>query len=459
MIWIRQLGLGRALFTLALALVCAGPARAAEYLRWDKERHRVDASVQTWEVTPLLQRIAATTKWQVYLQPGTKQQVPTRFRDLAEGEALRRLLGDLNFVIVPQSNAPARLYVFRTAREDATELIRAAELEAQAKAKRIEDELVVKLKAGEKIEDVAGRYGAKVTGQLDELGLYRLKFTDADSASKARESLLKDSSAASVDYNYSIPPPESPDATGATGPRLSLQPKAPADGKYIVVGLIDTAVQPQQGRLADFLLDPLSASSNAKPSADQPTHGTAMAETILNALSQVIGKDAASTVRILPVPVMGGTEGASTFDVGVGVYDAINAGAKIINLSLSGTGDSSFLHDIIKSGYDQGVRFFAAPGNDPVTTPTYPAAWPETTAVTALSAPGQIADYANRSGIATAAAPGTAMITFNDQAYIVTGTSASTAFATGVAAGLLDAKKVTLNQIGAAIQKLMPVPK
>jgi hypothetical protein len=337
-------------------------------------------------------------------------------------------------------------------------LIRAAEAEALAKAKRIEDELVIRLKAGEKIEDVAARYGAKITGRLDEKGLYRLKFTDADSASQARESLLKDSSVAGVDYNYRLPTPESPELSGASAPRFSLQPKSPPDGKYVVVGLIDTAVQPQPGRLGDFMLEPLAPSGDAKAPADQPTHGTAMAETILNALAQVIGKDIASTVRILSVPVMG-EGGGTTFDVGVGVYNAINAGARIINLSLSGTGDSAFLHDIIKSGYAQGVRFFAATGNDPVTTPTYPAAWPETTAITALSRPGQIADYANRSGIATAAAPGTVTITFNNQTYLITGTSAATAFATGVAAGLLDSKKVPPSQLGAAIQKLMPVPK
>ena len=45
----------------------------------------------------------------------------------------------------------------------------------------------------------------------------------------------------------------------------------------------------------------------------------------------------------------------------------------IVNMSLGGDGDSSFLHQTIKSAHDQGVVFLGAAGNQPVTTPVYPA--------------------------------------------------------------------------------------
>ena len=51
------------------------------------------------------------------------------------------------------------------------------------------------------------------------------------------------------------------------------------------------------------------------------------------------------------------------------------------------------------------------------------------------------------------------MITYNGQTYMLTGTSVSTAYATGVAAGLVDTKKVPPKQAGAAIQTVLPVPK
>ncbi len=450
---------GRAAFTLALAGALGGPARAADSLLWDKQRQRVDANIQTWDVVKVLQRVAASTRWQIYLQPGTKDVVPTRFRNLSEGEALRRLLGDLSFVQVPRTNGPPRLYVFRTSRDDATQRIQIPEGENLAKARRIEDELVVKLKPGESIEELAKRLGAKVTGKIDGQNAYRLKFDDADQAARARESLLTDPSVASVDYNFSLPRPESPEDYATTPPRFSLQPKAPPDGKYLVVGLVDTAVQPKQGQFGSFILDPLSVTGTTQPPTDEPTHGTAMSETILNSLASTLGKSGSTTVRILPVDVYGNNPTTSTFDVAQGVYQAVNAGARIINLSMGSEGDSSVLRDVITSSHDQGVIFLAAAGNDPVTTPTYPAAYPDVTAVTAVDASGNIASYANRGSFVAAGGPGTVPITFNTLTYIITGTSASTAYASGLAAGLAESTGRSLTDVEKTLPTLLPVKK
>jgi hypothetical protein len=434
-------------------------AGAADSLLWDQERQRVDANIQSWDVVQVLQRVAASSHWQIYLQPDTKQVVSTRFRNLPVGEALRRLLGDLSFVEAPQSNAPPRLYVFRGTREDATQLIRAAELAAAAQAKRIEDELVVKLKAGEKADDLAKRLGAKVTGRLDNLNAYRLKFASADEARRALQSLAGEASVAAVDFNYSIPLPESLASVPQAAPPVDLQPKSPPDGKYIIVGLIDSAVQPKAGGFGGFILDPLSVVGDTRAPADQPTHGTAMSETILHGLDAVLKDSAATAVRILPVDVYGDNPTTSSFDVALGITKAVNAGAKIINLSLGSPGDSTVLHDVIRSSHDQGVIFFAAAGNEPVTTPVLPAAWPETTAVTAVDRSGNIASYANRGDFVRAGGPGTVPIAFNDVAYIVSGTSASTAFVSGVAAGVAESTGRSLRDIERNMPRLMPVKK
>jgi hypothetical protein len=443
----------------ALAAALPGQVQAANYILWDKERQRVDANVQTWDTTQVLRRIAASTRWQIYLQPGTRQVLPSRFRNLTEGDALRRLLGDLNYAQVLQSNGPPRLYVFRTTRDEATELIKAPEADAAAKAKPIEDELVVRLKPGESIEELARRLGAKVTGRLEGLNAYRLKFTDAEKAGQARETLQTDPSVASVDYNYSIPRPESAEAAALTPPRFSLDPKVPPDGKYTIVGLIDTTVQPKEGRFGNFIMDPISVTGGGTASPDSPTHGTAMSETILNGLADIIDKSGSSSVRILPVDVYGSSSTTSTFDVAAGIYKAVEAGAKIINLSLGSDGDSSLLHDIITSSHNQGVIFFAAAGNEPVTSPTYPAAYPEATAVTAVDRTGNIASYANRGSFVEAGGPGTVLVTFNNVTYIISGTSASTAYVSGVAAGMAEKTGKPLTQIEKVIPTLMPVRK
>jgi hypothetical protein len=436
-----------------------GTVVGANYLRWDKEHHRVDASIQTWDTREILRRIATSAQWQIFVEPDVRQVLPTRFRNLSEGDALRRLLGDLSYAQVPQTNGPPRLYVFRTTRDDATELVKALDPAALAKGQPIEDELVVKLKPGESIDELAKRLGAKVVGRVDGLNTYRLKFTDADQASQARESLAKDPSVASVDYNYSIPRAESADATSAPPPRFSLDPKAPADGKYLIVGLIDSEVQAKEGRVGNFMLDPISVTGDETTPSDVPTHGTAMSETILNGLAAMLGQDRSTAVRILPVDVYGNSSSTSTFDVAVGIYKAVEAGARIINLSLGSEADSPFLHEVITSSYKQGVIFFASPGNEPVTTANYPAAYPEVTAVTAVDRAGNIVSYANRGDYVKAGGPGTVFVTFNDRTYVVSGTSAATAYVSGVAAGAAEKTGKPLSQIEKTIPTLMPVKK
>ena len=59
---------------------------------------------------------------------------------------------------------------------------------------------------------------------------------------------------------------------------------------------------------------------------------------------------------------------------------------------------------------------FAAAGNQPVSTPTYPAAIPGVNAVTALGAPGQLASYANFGSFVEMALPGASVVFLGDQA-------------------------------------------
>jgi thermitase len=143
-------------------------------------------------------------------------------------------------------------------------------------------------------------------------------------------------------------------------------------------------------------------------------------------------------VKILPVDVYGPNESTSTFSVAQGIAAAINGGANVINLSLGSTGDSSALRDIIAQGEQRGIAFYAAAGNSPVTTPTYPAAYPGVVAVTASDDNGQIASYANHGSFVQMVAPGDNVVGFNGQSYLVEGTSTATAFASGMAAALAD---------------------
>ena len=440
-------------FALAPA-VTGAEARGADYLKWDKTNNVVSAEVTTWDVTAVLRHVAAATGWEVYLQPGTQQLLHTRFKNLPSGQALSRMLGPLNFAVLPREKGRSHLLVFRTSQTEATEHLKPAE----TKGSLIEDELVVTLKPGEKIEDLARKLGAKVIGKAEGLNAYRLKFDDAAAAQSARSALQSNPAVAAVDSNYWMNQPVGANLLGSLS-QAPLLPTARTDGKNVIVGLVDSMVQSKQGGVSDLILPGISvAGDGTTTAADGPSHGTAMAETILKSLAELRSSSGSTSVRILPVDVYGGSESTSTFDVAKGIYEAINRGATIINLSLGSDGNAQYLQDVIASGHSQGVIFLAAAGNEPVTTPTYPAAYPGVIAVTAETTSGQIADYANRGSFVQAGAPGQSIVFFNNQAYLVTGTSVSAAFASGLAAGMKENTGQSLADVEAALRKALALP-
>jgi thermitase len=187
-----------------------------------------------------------------------------------------------------------------------------------------------------------------------------------------------------------------------------------------------------------------SVIGNYTPDPSQLTHGTAMMDTIAQALAANTG--GSTSVKILPMDVYGANEQTSTFNVAQGIAKAYNDGATVMNTSLGSTGDSSVLRNIIQQLIQRGVVFYAAAGNSPVTSATYPAAYPGVVAVTASGDNGQIASYANHGSFVQMMAPGDNVVGFNGQNYLVEGTSTATAFATGMAAGIADAHHACADQ-------------
>lgn len=420
---------------LALTFSCA-KATAADNLAWNTNKDLVSANIESLPVLSVLAAVAKNTGWRIYLEPNTSHTVSTKFKDLSTGEALRMLLGDLNFAIVPQTNGPNRLYVFRTSIGNATHLISPSDLvSTKARSGVIPNELIVTMKPGAKIDGLDCLTDAHITGRLDAFHVYRVQFKDADSAKSARDCLSKNPSVASVDSNYSMEPPDLPVGVMNQSPQFNLTPKANDGNCQIVVGLVDTSIQSVGQGLDQFLLPSISVAGNPTPST-QLTHGTAMLEGMMQQVQSVTGGK--TSVKVLPVDVYGPNETTSTFDVANGIVQAVNGGANIVNLSLGGGGDAPFLQTLIQNAEKDGVVFFAAAGNQPVTTPFYPAAYPGVEAVTASSAPGEVADYADHGSFVSLMLPGTDVVPYAGQSWAVTGTSTATAFASGIAAGLAD---------------------
>ncbi len=428
------------LSSLLTAWAQPGLLQASDSFNWDTNRNRVSADITSGELPKLLEKIATATGWRVFVEPETAPTISAKFKDLAPGDALHLLLAEVNFALVPETNASPRLFVFRTSQEHATQAIQPAKPRpAHGESKAIPNELIVRLKPGAKIEDLAKLLGAKVLGRIDGLNAYRLQFDDSAATTAARDQLASNSDVASVDNNYTVERPEGPQPVPSGAAPIQLQLKPPPDTGRIIVGLVDTAVQPLGNNLDQFLLKALSVAGDVQSSSDSPTHGTAMAETLLRSLQSIT--KGSTSVQILPVNVYpGGGAGdtaTTTFDVANGIIQAVNGGAKIINLSLGSSSDSPFLQSVIQDVSKLNVSMFAAAGNEPVATPFYPAAYPGVIAVTAIDN-GQLAPYASRGSFVSLGAPGSSIVPFGNLAFGVQGTSVSSAYTSGLAAGYLE---------------------
>ncbi|MBP7828119.1 MAG: S8 family serine peptidase [Verrucomicrobia bacterium] len=431
---------------------------ATNALVWRAAQERVDADLRDWPLERVLKEIAARSGWQIFIEPGIQPTISAKFKDLPLGEALPRLLDQLNFALLPQTNRPPHLYVFRTSLQEATQPVRVTPGDATAAGhdKLIPNELIVSLKPGADIDALARALGAEVVGRIAGLNAYRLRFKDEAQTDLARRTLAETPEVQAVDNNYFIdrPPGTRQVLSTSLGPP-QIRPRAPGDGG-VVVGLIDTAVQRLEGGLDAFLLPGVSVAGEPAAGGDL-THGKAMAETLLRGLQTVAGNQ--SGVRILPVDVYGANPTTTTFEVGRGVYEAVNQhGATLLNLSLGTEANSPFLFNLLQSASEQGVLIIAAAGNTPGTTLTLPAAWPWVIAVTAGNRAGQIDPWANRADFVDLVGPGTSIVHHDGQAYYVTGTSSATATATGLAAGLAETKNKAPAEIEAELRKLLPAP-
>jgi hypothetical protein len=467
------------LFCLALVFSLNAGAADTNSLVWQPSADRVSADVQGELLWPLLEDIAHQTGWHIFVEPDTQWNASVKFKDLPSGEALKMLLGDLNFALVPQTNAPSQLYVFRTTMQNATKRV-----SVPKPAKRIANELLLKVKPGTDIDALAKLLGAKVIGRMDKLGVYLLQFADAAATDAALAQLQNDSDVLAVDYNdYLDPPPVAqpisssavPAGYGSVTPILT--PPTQGDPCSPIIGMLDTAqssvstspsVLPSISVVADSgsgaspqsIGNPVEVFApkqvSAASSTAVPTHGTAMIQTILRAISQSSG--GSSSARILPVDVYGGGESTTSWNVALGIQAAVNHGATILNMSLGGSSDSPVLDSVIQQALADGIVIFAAAGNTPVNTPTYPAAIPGVNDVTALGAPGQLAPYADFSPQVDMALPGASIVYVGNQAFVVQGTSPATAYASGVAAGTKSVNCLTWKEILSAMQTKFPVP-
>lgn len=139
----------------------------------------------------------------------------------------------------------------------------------------------------------------------------------------------------------------------------------------------------------------------------------------------------------------------STADIADAVTWAADQGADVINLSLGGGGYTNTMKNAVSYATTNGALVIAAAGNDGQGSVSYPAAYSECLAVSALDPDETLASYSNYGGNIELAAPGTNVIsTWTDDAYkAISGTSMATPVVAGVAALALSKWDLTNTEL------------
>jgi hypothetical protein len=420
----RQRSLLRLLFVFVFSfLLLHQPIFAAptNNISWATRDKTLNADLHAAPLEKVLSRIGSLTKWQVFVEPGLRETVSAKFQNTPTSEALRLLLGDVNFALVP--GARKKLYIYRSSLQNATEAVA-----AETKPKNwLSNEILLTVDPESKanINDLAKSVGAKISGHSSDLHAYRLQFDNAEAAQTARDKLsARDDMEVNDNFQY-----QPPDRTVASSSNSQINPasNSGANNGQVTVALIDTPIQ-LDGDLKNSTLPAVHVAGDANPDPSQPTHGTSMAK--------IIGSGD-SAVKVLPIDVYGANATTTTFEVGQGLYAAIQQHPSVINMSLGGAGDSEFLDYLLDIAKENKILVFASAGNEPTTDPTYPAANPNVIAVTAAKRDGEIASYANRGDFVDVKGPGTRLIEYNGQLYISTGTSTATAYISSQAAAAI----------------------
>jgi subtilisin family serine protease len=191
---------------------------------------------------------------------------------------------------------------------------------------------------------------------------------------------------------------------------------ASSTGQGVTVAVIDSGVDPNHPDLKANLLpmiDEVAARGKRDVSygrdyagLDGNGHGTHVAGIIGAGAGNGVGiRGAAPSVKLLPIKVTTALGETDDVTIAKGIFDAVDAGAHVINLSIGGPDPSLLLLEAINYAFARGVTVVIAAGNE-ARDVNYPAAFDGVIAVGALSQTSQVTSYSNRGPKLVICAPG-----------------------------------------------------
>jgi serine protease len=239
--------------------------------------------------------------------------------------------------------------------------------------------------------------------------IYTLK-GDRQALDRLRRELKSDVEYIEPNYlYYALETPNDPDYSKQWNFRSINLEQAWDDskGEGITVAVIDTGVSAVPDLADTQMVEGYDFVNDRKNASDDVGHGTHVAGTIAQSTNNNYGvAGIAYKATIMPIKVLSGGGGGTISDIAEGIKFAADNGAKIINMSLGGGGDSQLMREAIDYANKKGTVIIAAAGNENRNSSSYPARYPNVISVAAIDASGKKAPYSNFGAGVDISAPG-----------------------------------------------------
>ncbi|QKX49543.1 S8 family serine peptidase [Planococcus glaciei] len=211
---------------------------------------------------------------------------------------------------------------------------------------------------------------------------------------------------------------------------------AKTKGSDVTVAVLDEGFDLKHRNLAGRIVSPYSTVTDSSKGLSVDAHGTHVAGIIGSSIDEehsVAG--VAPETAIMPIDVFEG-ELAYTSDVVEGIYQAVEAGADIINMSLGNYSYNSHFDAAVQYAHQQGLVLVASAGNEASTLAYYPSAYDHVISVGSTDSTDFLSAFSNRGSDIDLVAPGSEIISTlpNNGFGGMSGTSMAAPMVTGVAA-------------------------
>ncbi|MHB8840406.1 MAG: S8 family peptidase [Candidatus Aquicultor sp.] len=217
----------------------------------------------------------------------------------------------------------------------------------------------------------------------------------------------------------------------------------PSASTEITVAVIDSGVDYDHPDLTGKIIKGYDFVNRDNDPMDDLGHGTFVAGLIAANANNDIGiAGIAPMAKILAVKAINDEGSCNDYDVAQALTYAVDHGAKVINMSFGGPGQSWTLKRALTYAHQQGCIMVSSAGNDSTDEPYYPASEGTVFAVSALDDNDELAVFSNYGPSIDIAAPGVDIVSTcydgnEGSCYaIASGTSAAAPIVSGVVAML-----------------------